>query len=361
MTKRILCIVGGMNAGGAETFLMKLYRNIDRSKFQMDFAVAVLEQGVYDEEILALGGRIFKITPKTKCLYKNFRDIKHIVEENRYNYVLRVSQHSLSALELLAAKMGGARILAFRSSNTDCDRGRILHYMCRFMPKKIANVRIAPSKDSAEFMFGKRLLNKGEVHILHNAILYDEYKYNQEARNICISGLGLDNKFVVGHIGRFNVQKNHLFLLEIFAHIRQLRNNAKLVLIGTGELEGQIKEKAISLGISDDILFLGIRKDIPQLLAAMDVLIFPSFYEGMPNVIIEAQAASLPCLISDSIIPDVKITGFVHQMSIKEDSRAWAEKALTISSMLRKDTRQEFLRNNYDIRVVVKQFCDIIF
>ncbi len=117
--KRMLCIVGGMNAGGAETFLMKVYRALDKTQYQMDFAVAVKEKGFYDDEILSMGGKIFHIIPKTKGFLKNFFDIKRIVKENGYKSVLRTSQHSLSALELLAARLGGAKITIFRSSNSD--------------------------------------------------------------------------------------------------------------------------------------------------------------------------------------------------------------------------------------------------
>ena len=167
MEKRLLCIVGSMNVGGAETFLMKIYRVLDKTRFQMDFAVATNTEGVYDKEIVSLGGRIYHITPKSSGIIKNYNSIKHIVKEKKYKYVLRTSQHSLSALELLAAKSGGAKIRVFRSSNSNTTTGSnkqlILHNICKFMPMLFANIRIAPSTKAAEFMFGKDCIKKGNA------------------------------------------------------------------------------------------------------------------------------------------------------------------------------------------------------
>ena len=151
--KRLLCIVGSMNAGGAETFLMKIYRKLDKEKYQMDFAVATMDKAFYDDEICNLGGKIFHIKPKSEGIISNFNSIKEIVRENEYRYVLRTSQHSLSALELFAAKLGGAKITTFRSSNSnttsDSKKEKILHKICMFMPYLFANVRIAPSTEAA--------------------------------------------------------------------------------------------------------------------------------------------------------------------------------------------------------------------
>ena len=359
--KRLLCIVGGMNVGGAETFLMKIYRRIDKTKYQMDFAVAV--NGTYDAEIKALGGRIYKITPKSSGLVKNFNDIKKIVKRENYEYVLRTSQNSLSALELYAAKLGGAKVRVFRSSNSNtmsAGKDVILHKMCKFMPKRFANVRIAPSTEAAEFMFGKKSVSGGKASILNNGIDLNIYRYSESCRQEIREEFNISDRFVVGHVGRFNQQKNHKFLIEIFAEVLKLKENAVLMLVGKGELENEIKEQIADLGIVDKVIFTGVRSDIPSILSAMDVFVMPSFYEGMPNTVIEAQATGLPCVISDSITREANITGLVEYLPLG-NSCDWAKKTLSLISEKRFDTKQHVVDNEYDIESVVDKFIRLVF
>ena len=363
--KRLLCIVGGMNAGGAETFLMKVYRELDKTKYQMDFAVGIKEAGFYDEEIFSLGGKIYHISPKSEGFLKNFAEIKKIVKENNYDYVLRTSQHSLSALELYAAQKGGARVRVFRSSNSnttsDSKKDFLLHKICGFMPQIYANVKIAPSTEAADFMFGKNCVKTNKATILHNAVDLSIFKYDADKRSEIRKELGVEDRVVVGHIGRFNSQKNHTFLLDVFAKIKEKQDDAVLVLVGKGDLEGDIKEKIQSLGLSDSVIFTGVRSDVPALLSAMDVFVFPSFYEGMPNTVIEAQATGLPCVIADTITREADITGLVKYLSLGEAADSWADTALRSISDERADTKQQFIDNKYDIDSTVSYFTELVF
>ncbi len=363
--KRLLCIVGSMNAGGAETFLMKLYRNLDKKKYQMDFAVAVQEKGYYDDEIIAMGGKIFHITPKSQGFFKNFSSMVRLVRNEKYKYVLRTSQHSLSALELFAAQLGGAKVRIFRSSNSNTTTGRgkdlMLHKICRFMPRVFANVKIAPSTAAAEFMYGKNCIERKKAFLVHNAIDLNVYKYNSENVDKIRREFNLEDKFVVGHVGRFNQQKNHKFLLEIFKKIKEKNNNAVLMLVGTGELKNQIDDKIEEMGISDSVIFTGVRSDVPDLLSAMDVFVFPSLYEGMPNVVIEAQATGLPCIIADTITKEADITGLVNYMSLQTSAKEWAEKVGKSINTERVDTKENFIKNGYDIRGVTGEFVKLVF
>ncbi len=363
--KRVLCIVGGMNAGGAETFLMKVYRELDKTKYQMDFAVAIEEKGYYDDEILDLGGKIFHITPKSKGFFRNFNSMRRIVRENKYCYVLRTSQHSLSALELFASWLGGAKRRIFRSSNsntvTTSKKQFVLQKACLFMPRLFANVRIAPSTEAAEFMFGKGCVEKGRAALLHNGVDLSVYRYDEKCKEDIRKEFNIaEDAFVIGHVGRFQEQKNHLFLLEIFHHIHQKNEKAILLLVGKGELEEKIREKAEALGISDRVIFAGVRSDIPALLSAMDVYVFPSFYEGMPNTVIEAQATGLPCVISDTITKEANITGLVEYLPLN-DAKNWAEHALAAEQQPRQDTKQAFVEQKYDINSVAKHFAKHVF
>lgn len=363
--KRLLCIVGGMNVGGAETFLMKVYRNIDRTKYQIDFAVAIKGEGAYDNEIKALGGKVYHITPKSESLVRNFYGIQKIVKENHYNYVLRTSQHSLSALELLAAWLGGAKVRGFRSSNSytamGSGRKRLVHKICRFMPKWFANVRIAPSTEAAEFMFGKDCIKNKIANIINNGTDLSIYRYNHQSRLKIRREMGIkDDTLVIGHIGRFNQQKNHKFLLEIFNCIRNEKKNTMLLLVGKGELESDIRKQVTTLGLDKQVIFAGVRSDIPAILSAMDVLALPSFYEGMPNVVIEAQATGLPCVISDTITREADITGLVEYIPLGQ-MNVWVEKILSVVTPERPNTYDDFIEQHYDMDSVVDDFVRIIF
>ena len=363
--KKILCIVGGMNVGGAETFLMKVFRRLDKTKYSMDFAVAEQKAGAYDTEILELGGKIHKITPKSKSFFQNFKDIKTLVKREGYDYVLRTSQHSLSALELLAAKKGGAKVRVYRSSNSNTGtagkKSVMLHKLCAFMPKRYANVRIAPSTEAAEFMFGKGCVQNGKAHLLNNGIDTDVYTYDAEKASAVREEFGISDKLVLVHIGRFNYQKNHKFLLEIFAEIAKRRDDAVLLLVGKGELEADIKKQINELSLTEKVIFTGVRSDVPALLSAADLFVMPSFFEGMPNTIIEAQATGLPCVISDTITKEANITGLVKYLPLTDTAENWADVALSSVSSERKNTLNDFVEHKYTINEVANEFVKLIF
>lgn len=354
-----------MNIGGAETFLMKIYRKLDKTQYQMDFAVGIENAGAYDDEILSMGGKIFHISPKSSGLLKNFNSIKQLVKKKQYKYVLRVSQNSMSALELLAAKFGGAKITAFRSSNSDSVSGnkkeKMVHSISKFMPHLFANVKIAPSTEAAEFMFGKDCVKKGKAKILHNGIDLTYYKYDEQARAEIRKEFHIENKFLVGHIGRFNQQKNHNFLIDIFNEIEKIRNDSILLLVGKGELESQIRKKISEFGLTEKVIFTGIRSDIPALLSAMDVFVFPSLYEGMPNTVVEAQATGLPCVISDKITREAQLTELIHYKSLKASCEDWARTTLSFKDRDRTPYPQIVKDKGYDINDTAKLFTDLIF
>lgn len=363
--KRLLCIVGGMNTGGAETFLMKVYRSLDLEKYQMDFCVSKKEKGYYDDEIKKMGGKIIRTTAKSKNPFKSFCSLYKIVKANNYKYVMRVSQHSLSTLELLAAKLGGAKILVFRSSNSNTMKKgltSLIHKLFSFLPKTIPNVKIAPSIPAAEFMFGKKQIKKGKVLLLNNGIPLENFDYQNKEREKIRKELKIDkDTMVVGHIGRFAEQKNHKKLIEIFEKINKKIDNSVLLLVGEGEKQEEIKKDVISRGLEKKVIFLGIRSDIPKLLSVFDVFVFPSFYEGMPNTIIEAQANGLPCLIADTITSEVCICSSVHMLSLDKSSEEWANEAINIAKRENNDNIEKLRKYGYDINDVVKVFVNNVF
>lgn len=362
--KRLLCILSSMNAGGAETFLMKIYRQIDRTKYQMDFCINMSEKCFYEDEILSLGGKIYRIPAKSVSLKDFEKQLYNVVNANGYKYVLRVTSSAFGFMDLKIAHKAGAEICAARSSNSSDGgsfKSKVAHRLGRILYGKYVNVKIAPSDLAAEYTFGKKAYESGAVNILHNAIDIDQYGFNADTRCRIRSEFGLsDDTTIVGHVGRFMTQKNHAFLLEVFSEYLKINGKSILMLVGGGELESAIKQKASELGISDKIIFTGVRSDVSALLSAMDVFVFPSLYEGMPNTVIEAQATGLPCLISDTITREADITGLVHYLPLG-DAGVWANYIDQLPQLIRETPIQKFKENCYDIETVTEQFVNLIF
>lgn len=363
--KRLLCLVSAMDTGGAETFLMKIYRNIDINQYQMDFLCASLKEGFYEKEIKELGGKIFHIEPKNKGIIKNFKSIYKIIKDNKYDYVLKTAQKSLAGLDLLAAKLAKAKIRVFRSSNAgvvdNSFKERLIQNIFSFLPRRMANIRIAPSKEAAEYVFGKGCIENGKAIILKNGLDLNIYKYDESCRNKIRKEFNIEDKYIIGHIGRFNKQKNHHFLIKIFKEIHNIKSDAILMLVGDGELKEEIKNEIKLNNLDDYVIFMGIRKDIPDILSAMDMMIFPSYFEGMPNTIIEAQACGLPCLISDSITKEAKVTDIVKMISLNKDALYWAKEVFSNNSFDRNKTNELLNKAGYSIYDVSAEFVKMIF
>lgn len=362
--KRLLCILSGMNAGGAETFLMKIYRNLDRTEYQMDFCINVPEKCYYEDEILSLGGRVYRIPAKSVSLRGFKKQLYEVIKANGYYHVLRITSSGAGFMDLKIAQRAGAGIRAARSSNSSDGgslKSEILHRLGRILYGRYVNVRIAPSDLAARYTFGRRMYEKGFVNVLHNGIDISERGYDAEGRRKIRSELHIsDDVRVIGHVGRFMTQKNHGFLLEIFSRYVKENENSMLLLVGGGELETQIRKQAETLGILDRIVFAGVRSDVPALLSAMDVFVFPSLYEGMPNAVIEAQATGLPCIISDTVTREADITGLVSYLPLG-DAAAWADCIAQLPVTLRTTPKKQFVANGYDIDSVTEQFIGSIF
>ena len=357
--KRLLCILSCMNAGGAETFLMKISRSLPPETYQFDFIVSVGD-GCYTEEVLARGGKIYQIPQRKKDFFGAFRGIKTVVKEHQYDAVLKLGENSLAVVDLIAARLGGARRLALRSCNAPTNlswKARCVHGLFRPILNCVATAKLAPSQLAADFMFGK----KSDVKLLHNGVDLNYFCYDPQGRLKIREEFDLKDKVVVGHIGRFHAQKNHGYLLEIFKEIHSRRKDSVLLLVGTGGLEEQIRERICEMGLQDHVILAGQRFDIPALLSAMDVFVFPSLYEGMPNTVIEAQATGLPCVISDTITSEADLTGLVHYLSLNDDPKHWGEKVFSVCSEKRKNTLTEFTERGYHIEDVAKELIDVIF
>ena len=189
------------------------------------------------------------------------------------------------------------------------------------------------------------------------------FEYNQESRNKLRTELGIEDNFVVGHIGRFSQQKNHEFLIEIFREIKKLRRNATLLLIGKGELTDKIQKQVDEAELGDSVKFLGVRKDVPALLSAMDIFVFPSFFEGMPNTVIEAQTSGLPCLVADTITKEAEVTTLVRFKGLHDTADSWAEAAVKQGeeNCCRENIAKEMILKGYEIKECTQKFVELVF
>lgn len=339
---------------------MKLYRTLPKDAYQFDFIVSE-EGGCYTEEVLSGGGRVYTIPMRTKDPVGALCGIRNIVRKHNYKAVLKLGNTPIAALDLVAARVGGAKYTAMRSCNAltgQSFKEKCMDALLRPLLNGVANVKLAPSMLAAEFTFGKGAARR-DVHILHNGVDLKVFRYDEEGRSRIREEFSLEDKLVVGHVGRFHEQKNHRFLLEVFREIRKRRSDAVLLLVGVGKLEEDIRLWVKELGLEEAVVFAGQRFDVPQLLSAMDVFVFPSFHEGMPNTVIEAQATGLPCVIADTITPEADITGLVTYLPLEESSEHWAETALAQAAEQRRDTAGAFLARGYDIESVAKELVGL--
>ena len=362
---RVLHVFGRLGLGGAESRIMDLYRNIDKNRVQFDFLVhsdADLPRGVkysseelmkvrkpeyFDEEIRRLGGHIYavpRLSSKNMLTYKSH--IESFFKANKGKWrVVQGHMTSTAAIYLPIAKKYGAGVTAshVRSGGTDPGlKGKLTEFLRKpFKKEGACDYYLSCTEAAARHVYGDELVDAGKVTIIPNAINVDRYGYNEEIRNKIRAELGISNAIVIGHVGRFHYAKNHEFLIKVFAEIVQLiREDDKgrytliyglplrLMLLGEGSLMDDAKRLVHELGMDQRVLFLGNKSNVSDYYQAMDYFCFPSRYEGLPGTVVEAQAAGLQCLVSDSITTEVDITRLVSRMSITDEPRAWAQKIL---------------------------------
>jgi len=364
MAERILVLINTLSVGGAETFIMKVFRATDPQKYVYDFLINDKTEAVYEKEVLQLGGRVYHGYFKVEHPFKNLWAIYKTVKQGEYKKVFVFSQHPIVFLNLLMASLGGAKVRVVRSTNSACGgkASTLLATICRPLMNLLVTKAVAPSKEAAEWLFGKRKVRRGEVTILKNGLDLNEYYYCEELCKKVKEELGYaQDDFVVGHVGRFNQQKNHLFLIDIFAALHKKNTKSKLMLLGKGETMPEVKKRVEEYGLTDAVSFMGVRSDVSKCLHAMDVFIFPSLYEGLPNVIVEAQATGVPCMLADTISKEVRFTKLVRFESLHSSASEWADKVLSfVNEQPKYDTRKEIEDSGYSISSTVA-FLETLF
>ena len=326
---RVLHVVTYMGRGGLETMLMNYYRHIDRSKVQFDFLVHREFEADYDEEIKSLGGRIYHVSRLVPWSRRYKAELRRFFRTHPEYKIVHVHQDCLSSVALQCAKECGIPVRIAHSHNSNQDKN-IKYLFKRYYMRKIpetATELFACGKAAGDWMFGGKT-----YRLLPNAIAAEKYIYEEEKAKKIKKELDLEKNIVIGHIGRFNPQKNHKFLIDIFEKCFEKNQKVRLMLIGDGEGRKEIENKVKERGLQDNVIFMGVRRDVPELLQAMDVFVFPSLYEGLPVTMIEEQAAGVPAVISNRKRPRGAST--ISQQTAKNiflwPASSWIRKGLEV-------------------------------
>jgi glycosyltransferase EpsF len=330
---RILHIVSAMGRGGAETLIMNVYRNVDRAQIQFDFIVHSTEKGDYEAEILEMGGRIYKISSLGKLgpvFY--IRELVTIMRLYPYQAVHSHTDYQ-SGFPALAAKLAGIQHRICHSHSTNWQKGerlkeKIILKLLQTIIKFSATSLCSCSEEAAKFLFGNRIVEKGKVKILKNGIDIRTFAYvDKTFRKKLLKELQLPEEVItIGHVGTFSESKNQIFILKVLGKL--LENNPRfvLLLVGDGPLKHRINDEAKRLGILDNIRFLGVRSDIPNIMNSFDIFLFPSIYEGFGIVALEAQGAGTPCVLSDAIPNSVDMgLGLVSFINLEQSIEIWCD------------------------------------
>ncbi|MEK3992340.1 glycosyltransferase family 1 protein [Robertmurraya sp. FSL R5-0851] len=356
MTIRVLHVIHGMGSGGAESLIMNIYRNIDRTKIQFDFLLRY-EENMYLDEIKALGGKIYRMPPFPKHALKNYIETKKFFVNNKEYKIIHVHANALIYMSaLIIAKNSGVpcRIMHSHSTKTGRKFYRIVHEINKLFIGNLATNYLACSGIAGEWMFKNK-----KYKVLKNAIETSKFIYNKNVREEIQTELKLEGKFVIGHVGRFLYTKNHEFIIDIFKEIYVQNNKAVLVLVGSGPLEQKIREKVIKLGLKDNVIFTGVRSDVYRLLQAFDIFVFPSHFEGLPVTLIEAQASGLRCFVSSEVSNEAKISELLEFIDLQKPAKYWANKILKYSAGYdREDMYKQIKTSGYDIKELTKNLED---
>ncbi len=343
---RVLQVVTHMERGGLESTLMNYYRHIDRERVQFDFLVHRQERAAFDDEIESLGGKLYRLPRLVPWSEGYLAALNHFFDEHPEYKIVHVHQDCLSSVILRAAAQHNIPVRIAHSHNANQDKNLkypIKLWYKRSIPKYTTNL-FACGKDAGDWMFGG-----APYQIINNAIDATAYSFNPKKHIEMRHQLGLADKLIIGHVGRFNPQKNHPFLLDIFAALLKKEPNAVLLLVGGGEDMAKIQAKAHALGIAEHVRFLGVRSDVADLMQAMDVFVFPSLYEGLGIVLIEAQAAGLPCVVSNTIPREAYLTDLVTAERLSSSTETWADNILAKRNFPRTDRRAEIAAHGFDI------------
>ena len=338
---RVLHVVTHMNRGGLETMIMNYYRHIDRSRVQFDFLTHRPYDGEYGGEIKALGGHIYHLPKLNPVSPSYLKKLDSFFKKHKEYRIIHVHQDCMSGVILKVALKNNVPVRIAHCHSASQDKN--IKYPVKWIYKrnigKYATNLLACGEKAGKWMF-----NGAPFEIINNAIDAGKYRYNEDIRKEQRRIWNIpEDEIVIGHVGRFSYPKNHDFLIDVFSEILK-KKDVRFMLVGDGSLKGKIEEKVKKLGIEDKVVFTGLRSDVPDILQAFDIFVFPSIYEGFPVALLEAQASGLQCFTSDRVSQECTVTDLVKVVSLEDGPKAWADAIV-------KDIKKE---NRIDTYCIIK-------
>lgn len=356
--------------GGLTGYIAQNYQYMDKTKIEFDFLTYDTDKLDFEDEFINMGAKFYHIHRPSHPI-DFYKSLKHILKQGNYK-VIHFNLSYANFVPVILAKLAGAHNIVIHSHSTDIDDQRIfirkiktgIHLLGKRIFPFVGDSFWACSADAAKWMFPQKVLKEDKWFLAHNAIDVKKYVYNPDKRNLLRKDIGIaPDTFVIGHIGRFTYQKNHEFLLEVFRAVKKEKKDCKLMLIGDGPETQHIKGLVEMFGINGDVLFLGRRTDVPDLLQAMDCFVLPSRFEGLGVVGIEAQAAGIPCVFSDNVPKETNITNLVTFLSLDTGSIKWSEEILKKIGLSKSDQHINIFNAGYDleheVHIVQKMYLSI--
>ena len=355
-TIRVLHVFGALNPGG-----VNVYRAIDTTRVQFDFALTQGVKSLFDDEVLARGGRIYYFD-QHRSMQQN---LAHVLKTGGPFAAVHSHVYFYSGVVVTIARAHGVPVRIAHAHNTSFGqvytlKRRAYEWLMRKLIWRNATQLLGCSTDACEFVFGPGCMDDPRCRVLCNGFDVDHFRFDADGRAAVRKQYGLEESFVVGHVGRFEEQKNHRQLIEQFAAICARRPDAMLLCVGRGSLMDEIRAKSETLGISDRVIFAGAQKDTPAYYSAMDVFLFPSLYEGLGSVLIEAQANGLSVITTQTVVPqDVDVTGRAAFVPLEAPAETWAEAVLSAPARETDGRSAETVKALYDIQSVAQTLCAI--
>lgn len=323
--KKIL--IEGMSGqlGGLETYIYTLYKLL-KDSYEIDFLVTD-ENIPFENEFIQNGSKIYRVTKRSENPLQYKKDINKVFQDNDY-YAFWFNKTSLSSIQsLISAKKNGVDKIICHSHSSKNMGGKmtmVMHTFNKLRVAKYADYQVACSQVAADWFFN----DKKNVILLPNGVDVNKFKPDALEQENIREELDIKNKFVIGHVGAFRPEKNHKFLIQLFKDLLKQEPEAVLLLCGDGPLLAEMKNLVSELDIEENVKFLSLRSDVPRILQAMDVFVMPSLFEGLPFVLVEAQAAGVPCVVADTVSTEVALTDIVEFESLNSNSQDWVDKIL---------------------------------
>ena len=348
--KRILFISHHLNRAGTEAFMMSVCRGIDHSRFQVDFLIYDQAETDYIQEVESTGSKVWRVPSRRESPWGWYRSLKRFFREHAREYeAIHYCGNGLTAIApIVFAYIYNVpiRIAHAHSSSSSGLHNRLLHFLQRGIVRRLTTHHFACSSSAAKWFFG----NSPAV-VVKNGIDTARFAYKPQVRDEARERFAIQPPTkVIGHVGRFCEEKNHAFLLEVFAEYLRTQPDTLLLLVGVGPLMDDVRQRAVALQISDKVRFLGECRNVDELVQAFDLFLMPSTFEGQPFVLIEAQCAGLPCLVSDVVSNDICLTENIAKLSLEQAPAIWADKITSmLDSFCRTDGRKAIEDKGYSV------------